>query len=200
MHFTTSWDIDDFGEYDDEDESQIENRNNSPISFTQINMKSVGKVVFHQADSCSFRAVGSTKFVMNTNIEVVDDELVITQVEEIKMHPGEKLTIYVTAPNLTKVHLEGVGEVKLRENLCQNEPIEIKLQGVGKIDADNIECPKVMATLSGVGKADLNVNCDSLFVKVQGVGKMEVNGTTHYYEKKAVDVTAKLEDDELVVE
>lgn len=186
--------LDDF----DENGSAIsEYYNTDSISFDAISFCSVGKVIFTQGDSCSFRVEGKPSALTSTQINVQDGELQITQSEEGNNHDG--ITIRVTAPQLSHITLEGVGKMQLKDTLKQDSPLMVKMEGVGAIDADYIECPKLVIDQNGVGGAKFNQHTDTLIIHSEGVGSVKVKGETRIYEKNSSSITSKVNDNDLKI-
>lgn len=190
----SNFSLDDF----DEDGSAIsEYYNTDSISFDAISFCSVGKLVFTQGDSCSFRVEGKPSSLASTQVNVQDGELQITQSDEGNRHDG--ITIRVTAPQLSHITLEGVGKMQLKDTLKQDSPLMIKMEGVGAVDADYIECPKLVIYQNGVGGAKFNLHTDTLIVHSEGVGSIKLKGETHIYENNSNSLTSKVNDKNLTI-
>lgn len=190
----SNFSLDDF----DEDGSAIsEYYNTDSISFDAISFCSVGKLVFTQGDSCSFRVEGKPSSLASTQVNVQDSELQITQSDEGNRHDG--ITIHVTAPQLSHIMLEGVGKMQLKDTLKQDSPLMIKMEGVGAVDADYIECPKLVIYQNGVGGAKFNQHTDTLIVHSEGVGSIKLKGETHIYENNSNSLTSKVNDKNLTI-
>lgn len=85
------------------------------------------------------------------------------------------LFIYLSAPDLQEVVLDGVGsfECKSRLNL---KDIKFEIAGVGNLNVADLHAQDVQVTLGGVGSGELTVDCDQLDANVDGVGSLTLSG------------------------
>lgn len=142
--------------------------------FTSINLQSVGNIVFTQSANYSCRLDGPSEYVEKTQVNVKGKTLVISykqkQSDNIK-----NLTIYVSAPDLNKVKIDGVGNFDAKEAL-KLKNITFELDGVGSCNVKNLRCDDLKLDVNGVGNMKMNVDCRKINAKVNGVGNITLSG------------------------
>ncbi|WP_300726398.1 DUF2807 domain-containing protein [uncultured Bacteroides sp.] len=142
--------------------------------FHIMDIKSVGTIYFTQANTYSCKIEGETRYVKHTETTVADGKLSIrfdTQSRNIK----NGITLHITAPSLSKVYFQGVGSFICKERLDADN-IVFDVDGVGKLEVNDLHCNKATVNLDGVGKAKVNVFADKLTATVNGVGSMILSG------------------------
>lgn len=158
------------------DKEQV-NETRSVSPFHSIEIESVAVVYFTQSDTYSLRVKGEKKWVDLTQCTVKDGKLLITWVDKGKKTTKNVngLSIYISAPNLQEVVLDGVGsfECKSRLNL---KDIKFEIAGVGSLDVADLHARNVKVSLEGVGSGELTVDCDQLDANVDGVGSLTLSG------------------------
>lgn len=142
--------------------------------FTSINLQSVGNIIFTQSDSYSCRMEGPAEFVEKTQVSVQGSTLIITHKQQ-KKNNIKNLTLYISAPILNAVQIDGVGNFTVNETL-KLKTISFQLNGVGNFDVKNLQCDNVNARVNGVGNMELNVNCRMVDAAVSGVGSITLSG------------------------
>ena len=88
---------------------------------------------------------------------------------------SKHIKLYITAPNLDNVKLQGVGSFNCREPL-RSRRFDLILSGVGDVNIDNLKCKDFTVKLDGVGCVNVKVDCDALEAQANGVGSMTLNG------------------------
>lgn len=158
------------------DKEQV-NETRSVSPFHSIEIESVAVVYFTQSDTYSLRVKGEKKWVDLTQCTVKDGKLLITWVDKGKKTTKNVngLSIYISAPNLQEVVLDGVGsfECKSRLNL---KDIKFEIAGVGSLNVADLHARNVKVSLEGVGSGELTVDCDQLDANVDGVGSLTLSG------------------------
>ena len=85
------------------------------------------------------------------------------------------LKYYISAPELSRVDVEGVGSFRCEKKL-KLKNLELNMTGVGSINIADLECKTLRARLEGVGKVNVHVNCVNLIANADGVGHMTLSG------------------------
>lgn len=190
-----TWDND-----DEDDDNEVASSYDAVLTdaFRAISFAGVGKVEFIQADSCQVEIAGNEWLKKHTIISTQDSTLTIELDDQAKNGNINKgLNIKVQAPYLTTAHVTGVGTFRIVGELNQSQPIELKMEGVGKLLSGKITSPRIAASQEGVGKTDIEVDTDSLLVNIEGVGKMEVKGRAASYQRNANEMLCKVNDEHL---
>lgn len=144
-------------------------------SFSSIEITSVATVYFTQGDGCSLRIEGKEKFVKNTTTTVKDGCLLVGFKEKDNNNRSNGVTIYLTAPDLKRVEFTGVGSFNCEEPLVLDD-VKLALQGVGRLNVDDLKCHTLQIDVEGVGHATVNLRCDDLKADLEGVGSVTLSG------------------------
>lgn len=150
----------------------------SVSAFHSIEVESVAGVYFTQSDTYSLRVEGEKKWVDLTKCTVKDGVLLITWAEKGKKKTTKnvnRLSIYISAPDLQKVIFEGVGSFNCKSRLSLKD-VKFDIQGVGSLNVADLHARNVKITLEGVGNGELTVDCDRLDASVEGVGSLTLSG------------------------
>ena len=158
--------------------------------FSAINLQSVGNIIFTQSAGCSCRLEGPSEFVEKTRVTVKNGTLVISY-KDRNARNIKNLICYITAPDLSKVKIDGVGNFDAKEEL-KLKNIAFELDGVGNCnvkslycDELNVDCSTIKAKVDGVGNITVSGKADAAFFKRDGVGKINSKNL------KCKDVTKK---------
>ena len=116
--------------------------------FSSISSKSIGRVMIQQTGKESLTISADDNILPLLESRVVDNILYLTIAKDTHMNP--------TKP------IEFVVEVKSLENL--------KIDGVGSIEAKDIQGEKLSVSLDGVGSMTIAGNVDVLNLSLSGVG------------------------------
>lgn len=149
----------------------------SVSAFHSIEVESVAGVYFTQSDTYSLRVEGEKKWVNQTKCTVKDGVLLITWAEKGKKTTKNVngLSIYVSAPDLQEVTIEGVGSFNCKSRLNLKD-VKFDVQGVGNLNVADLHARNVKITLEGVGNGELTVDCDRLDASVEGIGSLTLSG------------------------
>lgn len=169
----------------------------SVADFDKIDFAGVGRVEFSQGAQCSVEITGSEQLMRHTVITSEDGTLKIEPDAEIN-EKESTLKIRITAPELKELDVKGVGTFCIDE-LQQDSPLAISMEGVGKISANKLKCPAIELTQQGVGTCNYRVETEDLKVRIDGVGKMELKGHATRYDRKSDQFLSHIDDDELKV-
>ncbi|MCD8092020.1 MAG: DUF2807 domain-containing protein [Bacteroides sp.] len=146
-------------------------------AFSSVEVTSVATVYFTQSDTYSLKIEGKEKYVTTTSTEVKDDCLVIGFKDGDKKtrNRNDGVTIYLSAPDLKEVEFTGVGSFNC-ETPLKLDDVTFEVEGVGKLNIDDLTCNNLKVQLEGVGKANIHVHCDYLSASLDGVGHVTLSG------------------------
>lgn len=145
--------------------------------FSSIEVVSVATIYFTQSDTYSLKIEGKERLVKNTATTVRRGCLIIDFKDEEKAkHVKEGVTIYLSAPDLKEMEFTGVGSFNCEKPLKLND-VKFQVEGVGKMNVEDLTCRSLDISLEGVGKADIHVVCDQLSASVDGVGRITLSGS-----------------------
>ena len=88
----------------------------TPSTLALIVLQSVGNIIFTQSAGCACRLEGPSEFVEKTRVTVKNGTLVISYKDKNAKNI-KNLTLYITAPDLSKVKIDGVGNFDAKEEL-----------------------------------------------------------------------------------
>ena len=134
--------------------------------YTSIHIDGVATVCFTQSDTYSCRIEGKAKELARLTTTVENGILTIEQ---------RGATLYLSAPALEEVKLDGVGAFEC-EGALKAEDIRFKTDGVSKLKIKDLHCDNVEIKIDGVGKANVNVYCGHLKARVDGVSSLKLSG------------------------
>ncbi len=171
-------------------------RETRPISgFEMVEINGSPTVYYTQADSFSVIVKGPEKMIENILTEVKGDTLEIRNrgkygVVNFMFTDSSELSVHVTSPDLTGIHLngsgdfisrhridsdvlnielKGSGDINVKDIIC--DKCQISLKGSGDIDVDRLESKEVEASLIGSGDVELKLyNVDSTILSLKGSG------------------------------
>ena len=154
--------------------------------YTSIHIDGVATVCFTQSDTYSCRIEGKAKELARLTTTVENGILTIGQRIDHKREQNiQGATLYLSAPALEEVKLDGVGAFEC-EGALKAGDIRFKIDGVGTIKiADlhcqtvqiaDLHCQTVQIDIDGVGKGNVNVYCDKLKARADGVGSLKLSG------------------------
>ena len=89
-----------------------------------------------------------------------------------------------------RIDMSGVGDLEI-DGKCQT--LNLKVSGVGDLDAEKFECRKVDVAMSGVGDATVFAS-EEIDARISGMGDLDVYGepkTTHMDTGMFSDVTIR---------
>lgn len=147
-------------------------------AFHGINITTVGDVIFTQDDTYSLRIEGREKYVNNTLTTVSADGTLTIGYKKKNLMRGSNngVTLYLTAPSLDEISIKGVGSFRCKETLKLDGDLDIRISGVGEANIDDLRCRNLDLHMSGVGGADVTVDCDHVDASMSGVGGVTLRG------------------------
>ena len=168
-------------------------------AFTSIKTRGKVCIVLSQDSVSSVRVRANKKCIEAYTFDVRRDELRI----ECKGFKGNVdkntplVTFYIAVPNLQELELTGAGKLEVVGTMEQTEPLEIEINGAGKVNIDTLSVASLNVELNGVadcsfakvmaqgdieidvnGAGDINANvfCQELEVELNGAGKAVLSG------------------------
>lgn len=143
--------------------------------FTSIETDIVGNIFFTQSNRTSVSAEGDKELVDNLTVTVVNNELKLSKKKNInrlfKNRKSQKLTVYVSSPQIRELEMDGVGNVTMKGKV-EEPQLEISSEGVGNFVANNLQCQKIKVTSDGVGNVTLAGKTKEIKIDSDGVGNV----------------------------
>ena len=198
---TRQFDIDMDDEFDIDDDAIATCDSTFQVPpFDKIVAEGFAKVIFRQADSCTVSVTSSEWMMKHTIVEVNDGCLTLAQ-DDQSGNSNIKVGTYricVTAPVLTDVKMQGIGALEIDGTMTQDVPMYVSLSGIGKVDIDNVTCPKLHVENKGTGMMKVETYVDSLIVNNNGIGQIEIEGRAGSYQRNN-DGIGNVDDKELKI-
>lgn len=170
--------------------------------FETITIDLVLSVRFVQADKYCVEAQGTERLIKAIDIKVKDGQMTITSDKHYKINRGEKLTLTIYSPTLSRIVLNGVGNVRIPDKL-ETKVMEVVNNGVGNIRFYDLQCDELIVKSTGVGNIELAGCADKVIITSNGVGSVEAYdmlskvtnvqldgvGSIHCYASERIDCT-----------
>jgi len=170
--------------------------------FKSINSQGVYSLVVTAGQpQQSVLVSGDDEALAKLSTKVVGDELIISMPDTGHTKWKNELTITIGVTHLGKLQSDGVGSTKLNQlhddefvlqykgvgSVTANGKVQrlvLRAEGVGSIDARELQAQSVDARLQGVGSARVRAS-ESLNAKVEGVGSLTYYGNPKHVSKSA---------------
>ena len=144
-------------------------------NFSAINFNAMGNVEFVQSKDgkCSISINGPENYVKKYfSIKVEDQTLYITSNEDSHFYKA-KIKIHISAPELTNIESQGVGNFYISNILIKN--LEIYNKGVGNINIDSISGTSLSVNTKGVGNINIKGKVRVASLSCDGVGDIKAD-------------------------
>ncbi|MBA2450165.1 MAG: DUF2807 domain-containing protein [Chloroflexi bacterium] len=137
-------------------------------AFTELHLATIGTVVLAQGPSTALVAEGEDNILPNVRTRVSDNRLTI-DFEPGTYHLTRPLTLYVTVPEVTLLHLSGSGRIDAAELGAGS--LEVGLSGSGAATIGRLSASALAVQISGSGAATLAGQTDRQAVTLTGSGQ-----------------------------
>ena len=137
--------------------------------FETITIDLVLSVRFVQADKYCVEAQGTERLIKAIDIKVKDGQMTITSDKHYKINRGEKLPLTIYSPTLSRIVLNGVGNVRIPDKL-ETKFMEVVNNGVGNIRFYDLQCDELIVKSTGVGNIELAGRTEKIIITSDGVG------------------------------
>ena len=143
--------------------------------FNKINTQGVATIYFTQGDELNIDIEGDKRSVENLNLQVYNGTLYISDKINIKGRTYQRLNLYITAPDLEDVWMNGVGSFNVNENLNLNHNLGFHSAGVGAVNINSVSCGNADIHNNGVGSFTINhCECGDINIVQSGVGSIKM--------------------------
>ena len=169
--------------------------------FKSITSQGVYKLIVTVGQPQSVVVTGTEEALAQLQTKVVSDNLVISMLDNDKKKWKDKLTIQIQVARLSQLKMEGVGDTVLNKLAGEEFALRyqgvgtlkatgkvdrfiLKAEGVGHVNARDLEAKTVDARLEGIGSARVHAT-ESLTAKVEGIGTLSYYGKPAHVTKSA---------------
>ncbi len=149
--------------------AQSEKRNVE--AFNAISMGVPGDLYITQGNSISLEVKGDSDDLEDLVTEVRNSTLVIRYERTSWNFGRDRVSIYVTTPEISKISLGGSGKV-ISENTLQSDHLELSVSGSGKMELQ-VETDEMDASISGSGNMTISGEADEVQLTISGSGNMD---------------------------
>jgi hypothetical protein len=149
--------------------AQSEKRNVE--AFNAISMGVPGELYITQGDRVSLEVKGDQDDLEDLVTEVRNHTLVIRYERTGWNFGRDRVTIYVTTPEISEISLGGSGKV-ISENSLESDQLELKVSGSGKMEL-MLNADEVEASISGSGNMTLSGDADEVQLTISGSGSLD---------------------------
>jgi hypothetical protein len=141
-------------------------------SFIAVNAKGAFAMTVEVGKAQSVTISGDDKFVAALRTSVVDNELQISMPDRSFKSSNGDPRITITVPTLSRVKVEGAGDIIL--NKINTDRIDISYLGAGHLEA-NGKVKYLRLNAKGVGEVDAKaLRAERVDVNFEGVGNVSV--------------------------
>lgn len=155
-------------------QERVTNRTFQVSQFNSINANSIGNIIFTQSPATSVTAQGNSDLINNLRVSVKNNTLIIDTKTKLRLkrRSNAKLEIRISAPNIVEFENNGVGNVTFNGKI-RTPDLKISSNGVGNINALDLECSNVVVESDGVGNITLGGKTNFLKIESDGVGNIK---------------------------
>ncbi|MDQ3020276.1 MAG: DUF2807 domain-containing protein [Bacteroidota bacterium] len=143
-------------------------------AFDKIEVNGVMNVFLNQSSAESIVVEADKNLQPYIETKVQDNKLIIGTKEDVEIEESTKLNVYVNLKNLTKLEMNGVGNVE-SQNQLKLSNLTIENNGVGNLKL-NLDCEKLKADFNSVGSVTLSGKAGNASIDHNGVGNVKAFG------------------------
>jgi len=137
--------------------------------FSQVALSGVGTVIVRQGNAEGLRIEAEDNILPLISATVSLDRLSIgVRDNNVTLNPTRSIYYYITAKQVSALHLAGTGEIRA-PNL-RTGTLEIRIDGTGNVATDGLRADKLTVDISGTGDYTRAGAADSQHVSITGAG------------------------------
>lgn len=146
--------------------TQTHNLNN----FSSISVEDDADVYFIQDSVYRVEVTGQQNILAVLDLKVVDGQLKIAFLREVRRHDG--LSVNIHAPFLNSLTINGSGNYTMEGNV-HTDNMGLYINGSGNMVFDNLNCTNIDTKITGSGNLTINGgNCNSATYNLLGSGNV----------------------------
>ncbi|HVC80906.1 MAG TPA: head GIN domain-containing protein [Chloroflexota bacterium] len=137
--------------------------------FSQIALSGMGTVIVRQGSAEGLRIEAEDNLLPLISTTVSDDRLSIgVRDSNVSLHPTRPISYYITARQVSALHLSGTGEIRA-PNL-QTAALEVRIDGAGSVTTDGLRADTLTVGISGTGDYTGAGTAGTQYVSITGAG------------------------------
>lgn len=154
---------------------QLTSENRNPGNFTGVSTLGDFKlyVAIGNTPAVKIEAEGNILPYIETYVE--NGSLTVKTKNNVNLVTEKPINVYITAPQLNKIHLMGTGDVVGQTAITDPSKLNIELKGDGNINLD-VDAPEIEAVVTGEGNILLKGQSKNVDCKVVGQGNIKAIG------------------------
>lgn len=121
--------------------------------FTKVNFGVSGNLYINFGPEFKVVLEGERKFLDDVITDVSGGKLIIKK-ENWRWNMNEKITVYITMPELNGLGVSGSGKAEIKETV-KTDDLNLSVSGSGKIYASDISVSDLVCSISGSGDISL---------------------------------------------
>lgn len=129
-----------------------------------------------QAETCGVNVTANEEVFQYLNYRIEDGVLIITTKDHVNIR-AEKYDVYVRAPFLTKIGVNGAADVDQNNAYVSDTPLTVTINGAGDLRFNDIKVPELSIAVNGAGDIIASgLDVQTLNVSVNGAGDAKLSG------------------------
>lgn len=141
-------------------------------AFTELCTDVVATIKVVQSDRSRIEAQGPEHVISVIDASVKAGILHVTASKDLRMKNGEKLSLTIYTPTLSRIRQDGVGSIRC-EGSFKTQKMEIINNGVGGVKMEDLQCQLLTVSSNGVGGIDLKGATEKAVYQSDGVGSID---------------------------
>ena len=171
-------------------------------SFKSVKFEAVANIIYTQSDRVSVTVEGDKEMIDNLRITERNGILNIVHDKKYRVRNKKNLTIYISSQSIEEVNIDGVGNWTMKGKV-KTENLKIDFEGVGNLEALELESNNIKVNSKGVGNIVLGGTTNFLDMKSEGVGSINTQkllaikavvkssgvGSVKFYASESIDLS-----------
>lgn len=141
-----------------------------PGNFEAIKTDCVANVHYTQGEAFNVKLEGDSNEIDNLSVVVNNGVLELTTKKQRNNH--RKVDVFVSAPDLAFFDANGVGNVYLDGDVVFDHKFDLKVNTVGNLSANSINCSELKVRHDGVGNMNIKAKALAIDLDNNTVGDM----------------------------
>lgn len=148
--------------------------------FESIDLSGAAADIYYEQSPTACVVVETNEKVLGDySFTVRDGTFCVKNTKKNLKWPHPTILVHVYAPTISRVEVNGTGDVKLREPVSLQGDLSVEVQGTGDVDIKDLTCGRLEIRVKGTGDVDINsAHCASGLVKITGTGDVEIDHLT----------------------
>jgi hypothetical protein len=138
--------------------------------FDEVHVSGALDVYVRQGEQRSVSIEGDENLMKYIITKNEGDKLEVRTKSGYNIRPTQKMKIYVTSPEFTRLDVSGACNIIGENKISASEKLELEVSGAGDISME-ADAPDLKASISGSGKVDLKGRTQDFDLELSGAAK-----------------------------